>query len=252
MPAAAVDAFAPHRAVYEMSLVKVGQGIDLANAGGIMEITFEDTCDGWSTEIDDALRLSYVDQPAAILSEWSYRSWEAKDGSEFYFVQTRRENGSQVDAVEGRARRPHPGAAPTLTLTKPEALETALPADVLFPNAHTLALFSAFDGGKTVVTAPVFDGTDAETVYDVTAFNLKREGADAEPELRHPLLATPSYRMSLAFFAQGTPEEATPDFEMTMRFHLNGVSERVRHVYPDFTLKAKLIELETLPRPVCD
>jgi hypothetical protein len=65
-----------------------------------------------------------------------------------------------------------------------------------------------------------------------------------------PLLNRPSWRIRLAFFPPDTKVEQ-PDYELGMRLLDNGVSQDMALDYSDYVIRAKLDEIEALPRPNC-
>jgi hypothetical protein len=72
----------------------------------------------------------------------------------------------------------------------------------------------------------------------------------ADAELKSPLLQRPSWDMRLAFFPDSKKEEE-PDYELGMRLLDNGVSSEMSIDYGDYVIRAKLKEIEALPRPAC-
>ena len=54
----------------------------------------------------------------------------------------------------------------------------------------------------------------------------------------------------MAFFPDSSKDE-NPDYELGMRLMDNGVSSEMTIDYGDYVIKAKLKEIQALPRPNC-
>ena len=67
---------------------------------------------------------------------------------------------------------------------------------------------------------------------------------------KSPLLNRPSWRMRLAFFPADSKQEQ-PDYELGMRLLDNGVSQDMTLDYGDYVIRARLDDIEALPRPSC-
>jgi len=64
------------------------------------------------------------------------------------------------------------------------------------------------------------------------------------------LLKRQSWRMRLAFFPADSKSEE-PDYELGMRLLDNGVSRDMSLDYADYVIRARLDDIEPLPRPSC-
>jgi hypothetical protein len=236
VPAAGAGELAPYRALYHLSLVSVKSGSSVVAAGGAVLDEWGETCDGWTEQERFLMRLQYAEQGDEKIKS-NLVSWEAKDGLRYRFDE--REPG-------------------TAEFTRPEATTLTLPAGTLFPTAHTLLLIARAQAGDQLVTRKLFDGSDLANAAQVTAFigPLLAPGATGKGDAPMPksaLLARPSWRIRLAFFpAAATPATGgTPDYEETIRLLDNGVVGEMLFDYGDYTIRAKLDDIEALPRPTC-
>ena len=126
---------------------------------------------------------------------------------------------------------------------------------VLFPTAHTLTLIQHAQAGDEFLARKVFDGAAVENAGEITAVigpQLQPDPHALKP-LDNPLLQRPSWRVSLAFFSadSGKSDADTPDYQLSMRLLDNGVSQDMSLDYGDYVLKAKLDDIEALPKPNC-
>src|SRR5687768_15224453 len=83
LPAAALDV-APHRAIYDLSLLRAAKSSGVVEAKGQMLVEWGDTCDGWTLE--QRYRLSLIDTESdESLVVVTSSSWESKDGLGYRF-----------------------------------------------------------------------------------------------------------------------------------------------------------------------
>ncbi len=252
-PASAVD-IAPHRALYNLSLESAKTSSGVAGASGGMYYEWGETCDGWTVEQRFRLRLQYAEEGSVDVNS-TLVTWESKDGQRYRFNERRVRNGDVEDDIHGEAHLDGPGKGGVAEFEKPEQSTLTLAPGVLFPTAHTLVLIERALAGDQFVSRKVFDGAAVDNAGQITAVigpQLKPDPKAGKP-LDSPLLQRPSWRMSLAFFPAdaGTSDSDTPDYELSMRLLDNGVSQDMSLDYGDYVLRAKLDEIEALPRPSC-
>jgi len=244
---------APHRALYSLTLGSAKQSSGVVAATGAMAYEWGETCDGWTVQQRFRLRLQYAEQDGVEVSS-SLVTWESKDGLRYRFNERRLRNGEPDEEIKGEARLDGAGKGGTAEFTRPEASTLTLAPGVLFPTAHTLLLIDRAQGGEQFVAKPVFDGASVENASQITAVigpELKPDAPKAgEKPVDSPLLKRPSWRIRLAFFPPDTKVEQ-PDYELGMRLLDNGVSQDMSLDYSDYVIRAKLDEIEALPRPNC-
>ncbi|MNC91316.1 hypothetical protein D3C83_75540 [compost metagenome] len=92
----------------------------------------------------------------------------------------------------------------------------------------------------------MFDGSEIEDPAEVNAVIGRMEPADPAEAKANPLLGRPGWRVRLAFFpAEGQAPQ--PDYEIGLKLLDNGVSTDMIIDYGDFSVRARLRELEVLP-----
>jgi hypothetical protein len=278
VPAAGAGELAPYRALYHLSLVSAKSGSGVVAAGGAVLDEWGETCDGWTEQERFLMRLQYAEQGDEKIKS-NLVSWEAKDGLRYRFDERRETSGEDghrpsegdeesqaaaapsgpsVEEIRGEAKLDGPDKPGTAEFTRPEATTLTLPAGTLFPTAHTLLLIAQAQAGARLVTRKLFDGSDLANAAQVTAFigPLLAPGATGKGEPKPPpskLLDRPSWRIRLAFFpaAATASSVVTPDYEETIRLLDNGVVGEMLFDYGDYVIRAKLDDIEALPRPTC-
>ncbi len=249
---AAPVVFAPHRAIYHMSLASAKNGSSLAEASGELALDWSDACDGWAVQQRMQLHFAYAEgDEADILS--TIVSWESKDGNRYNFNVRRVTNEKETEDFRGTATLNEQGGSGIYTVPKGKTVK--LPPGTLFPTAHTALLLEKAMAGEKLFTRHVFDGSDEEGAADVSAFIGGRvdpaQANDLPADLRgNPLLAQPAWPIRLAFHGEET-ETGEPDYEMSLTLQPNGVSRFIMIDYGDFTISGALVKLEALPGSGC-
>lgn len=239
----------PHRALYTMSLGNARNDSGVVDARGTMDYEWGETCDGWTIEQRYRLKMRYVEtSDVDIIS--SFVTWESKDGLRYRFNQKQTRNGEVDQEIRGEARLDGPGKGGVAELSKPEAQTLTLEPGVMFPSAHTILLIDSARAGENFVSRSVFDGATDENAVQVSAVIGVKLTADPAAATRSTLLERPGWRVRLAFFPVDANAEK-PDYELGMRLLDNGVSQDMVIDYGEYSIRAKLDDIEPLAKPNC-
>ncbi|MGO2959498.1 MAG: cell envelope integrity EipB family protein [Acetobacter sp.] len=232
------------RAQYELSLAEVSGG-DTLSASGTMTYTVHDTCTAWSTQQHLDIQSATRNKGTVHLVS-DYTTLESKDGHHMAFRTVQKSNGATLQIVSGEASLTPNGGE--VQYEKPLKKTIKLPANTLFPMAHTAAILIAAETGKTDLSPMLFDGTDedgAQYTY-ISTHGWNKVGAAQAPS---PLVATlPSTRVHVAFF-NTTARAMLPDYEMGMRYFANGVSDKLDMDFGDFRMAGTLQSLAIPDKP---
>jgi hypothetical protein len=248
-PGVAQAEIAAHRALYTMTLAGSKPDSGVTGAKGTMAYQWGESCDGWTVEQRYRLKLAYAEsQDVDIVS--SFVTWEAKDGQHYRFNQKETRNGTVDEEIRGGAKLDGPDKGGAADFEKPQQQTMPLPAASLFPSAHTILLIQQAMAGENFVSRQVFDGAAFEGAVLVSAVIGPKQEPDPEAAKKSPLLNRPGWRMRLAFFPADQKAEK-PDYELGMLLLDNGVSRDMTIDYGDYTIRAKLDDIESLGKPNC-
>src|SRR5439155_18671402 len=219
------------------------------DARGTMDYEWGESCEGWTIEQRYRLKMRYGEAPHADIVS-SFVTWESKDGLRYRFNQKQTRNGEVDQDIRGEARLDAPERGGIVEFTKPKPQTLKLEAGVLFPSSHTILLIDKAHEGENFFSRQVFDGaTDENAVQISAAIGVKVAPDDAAVKLS-PLLQRPGWRFRLAF----SPADASvekPDYELGMRLLDNGVSREMLIDYGEYSIRAKLDDIEPLTKPNC-
>lgn len=250
--------FAPHRAVYDVSLQRTSPGAGIAALTGRMvyEVT-GNPCEGYAQRFRFVTAATDYDG-ATQTSDLRSLTWEETEGRELRFSANQYQNRDLSSSTEGDAGRKGARSDVDVTLTKPEKRSLSFPGPIYFPMQHSAALIAAARAGQKVFAADLYDGSEkGDKISHVSAVIGKPSppGAAGEPGLgaaARQLEAVPSWPVAIGFFDAGTDRiDAVPSSEQTYRFYANGVSTNLVSDYGDYALRFDLKELVFLAAGQC-
>jgi hypothetical protein len=247
-PAKAAE-IAPHRALYTMSLGNARNDSGVMDARGTMDYEWGETCDGWTIEQRYRLKMHYAETPDVDIAS-SFVTWESKDGLRYRFNQKQKRNGEVDQEIRGEATLDGREKGGVVEFSKPEPRTLKLEPGVIFPSAHTILLIDSAHAGENFISRLVFDGATDENAVQVSAVIGVKITADPAAATRSPLLERPGWRVRLAFFPVDANAEK-PDYELGMRLLDNGVSQDMVIDYGEYSIRAKLDDIEPLSKPSC-
>lgn len=250
LPLQAANSFAPHRALYSLSLSQSRASSHIVQARGKLEFKWDDICSGWT--IAQRTRVQLVSTEGLVVDfGWTFDAFESKDGRDYRFVIRRFNGDGSNEEISGTARLGGPGKGGTATFEKPEPRQLELPAGTLFPTAHSLLLIEAAQDGALPLWKVVFDGSGDTALFGVNAALSQALPATAPSAFSSPLLAgKPSWRIDLAFFAMDAGQ-ALPEQEQVLRLYPQGYADEMIFDYGDFALDARLTDLDPLTDQGC-
>jgi hypothetical protein len=248
IPLGAVE-IAPHRALYTMNLDSTRGDSGVIGATGAMDYEWGETCNGWTIEQRYRLKLRYAESQDVDVTS-TFVTWESKDGLRYRFNQRQTRNGALDQEIRGEARLDGAGKGGVAIFTKPKAQTLKLAPGVLFPSAHTILLIDKAQNGANFVTRQVFDGATDENAVQVSAVIGTKVSVDPVSAKLSPLLERPGWHIRLAFFPVDAKAE-TPDYELGMDLLADGVSRDMVIDYGDYSIRAKLDDIEGLGKPSC-
>lgn len=259
-PAAAGVTFVPHRAIYEISLIRSTSGSGISEMTGRMvyELTGSQ-CEGYTQNMRFVTRSSNQ-EGTETTNDLRTSSWEEADGKKLRFSSTQYQNDSIVDASQGDASRTKNGKdeETRVDLTRPAKKRVSFPGNVFFPMQHAAFLIEAARAGKTLVTADIYDGSEkGERYYTTTAvIGKKVERVSIPSAVSHKaaadLAGVPAWPMSISYFDSGKDKEDTPPvYELSFSYFENGVTNDLKIDYGEFAIKGELAQLDFLPVSKC-
>lgn len=252
--------FAPHRAVYDLSLddAKSGSGVIGVSGRIVYELTGS-ACEGYAQSMRFVTITTNQDGEQQT-TDLRTSSWEEVPARRLRFSTTTYQNETLAQQTQGIAEREAgtgSGSA-VVEIKRPHKQKSKLAGDIYFPIQHSMAIVAAAQDGKTILTADLFDGSESGNKVYATSTAIGRafkpgggptitlsSGSTALAKVR-------SWPISVSYFKPGASRaDALPLYEMSYRFHDNGVTSSLRIDHGDFAIKGELKQLSYLDAGKC-
>ena len=250
---------APHRAVYDLTLLKSSgtRGID-AVAGRIVYDFSGNACEGYKLDFRQVSDLQ-SEEGRSVVSDMRSVTWEDGKAQSFRFNTENKLNDEHSTHVDGHAERT--AKAIQVSLSKPARHNFTAPVGTVFPTEHMRRIIVAAREDKTLLSFPVYDGSDTGLkVFDTLTVIGKAIPPGSKPATDAastvPAMAKLArWPVTISYFERESTKkeeggEQTPTYVISFDLYENGISSALRLHYSDFTLSGKLTALELKkPKP---
>ncbi|MBS0233048.1 MAG: cell envelope integrity EipB family protein [Proteobacteria bacterium] len=257
--AAELAPFAPHRAIYDLSLGDATAGSGVTGITGRMVYELNGSpCAGYTQNMRFVTVMTNQDG-ADTVSDLRNSSWEEADAKKLTFSSTQYQNDELADASQGDALRTK-GATPVVgvDLVKPAKKRVSLPTDIYFPMQHASTLVQAAKSGVKMFTANLYDGSEKGEKYYLTntiigkAFGTGTNASPGNFKGADRLANVESWPMTISYFEPGKDkQDQTPAYELSFRYFEDGVTSDLKIDYGEFSIKGELKELTFLDPGKC-
>jgi hypothetical protein len=247
---AAAPNLVPHRAVYDISLKSAEERSGIDGAQGRMVIEFLGSgCEGWTINFRMINQFFLSGGKSRVLDSRS-SMWESGGNDQLRYVQSQYVDSQLQEEKELKAQMKDGEAGGAITKPAPEAF--TLPEGVIFPVNHQLRLVQAAMDGKTRDESLLYDGSDgANPAIAISFIGSGKPPAEAEGEKLSGVGGQPSWPVTISYYKPDKKEQETPDYQINMRLYQNGISGDMTLNYSDFSLNAKLADLEVFDQAEC-
>jgi hypothetical protein len=255
MPALAETAkppvqLAPHRAVYDLSLLRAGSSNGVETARGRIAMEFGgDACDGYTLKYRQVTILNSSESGSNTL-DIQTATYEAGDGRSMHFKTTSLRQGMIKDGeVDGDAKITPQGKL-NVDLKQPKKTAFESSGETVFPTEHLKRLIEAGRRGETTLSVRVYDGSNkGDKVYDTLGLIGRRiepgaAQASLEDAVRKDNLASVArWPITISYFEDGKADR-TPVYTISFELYENGISRDLKLDYGDFALRGELKSLD--------
>ncbi len=262
MPALAETAkppvqLAPHRAVYDLSLMRAGSSNGVESARGRIAMEFGgDACDGYTLKYRQVTILNSSESGSNTL-DIQTATYEAGDGRSMHFKTTSLRQGMIKDAeVDGDAKITPQGTL-NVDLKQPKKTAFETTGETVFPTEHLKRLIEAGRRGETTLSVRVYDGSNkGDKVYDTLGLIGRRiepgaAQASLEDAVRKDNLASVArWPITISYFEEGKADR-TPVYTISFELYENGISRDLKLDYGDFALRGELKSLDVQAPSAC-
>lgn len=250
--------FAPHRAVYDLSLDETNSASGVAGVSGriVYELTGS-ACEGYAQSMRFVTQ-TVTQEGDTQVTDLRTSSWEQVPPRRLRFSTSTYQNEQPADQTQGVAERDNPTGAVRVDLTRPAKRKVDLSGNIYFPIQHSMAIVKAARSGQHILAADLFDGSETGDKIYATSTVIGRQippGKGRALSLSSSsakLDDVPSWPVSVSYFAPGGKRaDSLPLYEMSYRFHDNGVTSSLRIDHGEFAIRGELKELAYLEAGKC-
>lgn len=255
---AGVIALAPHRAVYDLKLLRApGRRAIESVRGRILYDFTGSSCEGYALQFRQVSELD-AGEGQVSLSDLRAATWEDGEGKNFRFASENLIDNSPADVVDGSAERNATGIA--VSLKKPTTKKLDLDKGMVFPSEHMRRIIAAAQEGRSLLELPVYDGSETgEKIFntltvighEIDPANRKLDDAAAKIPA---LMTMRRWPVTISYFDRAGANrsgEQTPVYAIGFELFENGISRALSLDYGDFVVGGEMSQLELRDAPAC-
>ena len=264
-PAAAISqadkvTLVPHRAVYDLKLIKARGSRPLEAVRGRILYDFSgSSCEGYALQFRQVSELDSGEGKNA-MSDLRSTTWEDGAAKNFRFNSENLLNQKPVDAVDGTAERKSTTVA--VSLKKPQSKAFDIAEGTVFPTEPMRRILIAAHAGQKILEFPVYDGSETgEKLYNT----LTVIGAPIPPDQKVPTDAAAGqpvlakmmrWPVTISYFDKSDKKsqksgEETPVYAITFELYENGISRALTLDYTDFVIAGEMTAIEIKTAKPC-
>lgn len=256
VPAAAGAAtVAPHRAVYDLNLLRANEGATLQSAAGRLAFEIEgSTCDGFTVSFRMATKYRPKEGEVTLM-DTTTTTYEGPGGLDFRHQIKEKIDGTLRDDYRIKMTRATPEAEGQGTISSKPSEPFTVPAGALLPMQHQIRLMALGETGGGRDSSVVFDGSDEGKSFRAISFIGKEKPAgslarDAGNPAAASLKALGAWPVTVSYFALDGSSEL-PDYQVSFDMYENGVATGLVLDYGEFALSGTLTDLKMLETSSC-
>lgn len=245
----------PHRAVYDLSLLRSQGARGLDSARGRIAMDFGgDACDGYTLNYRQVTVLN-SNETGARTVDTQTATYEAGDGLSMRFKTTSTSGSTVASGVDGDAQL-RPDGSLDVRFKQPRSAGFSAAGQPVFPTEHLKRVIEAARQGQTTLAVKVYDGSDdGRKIYDTLGVIGRKiqpgAGNDLDEASRQAdLLRVPRWPVTISYFADGSADRV-PAYTVSFELYENGISRALKLDYGDFVLKGDLQNLQLQPSTAC-
>jgi hypothetical protein len=246
---------APHRAIYDLQLLRANSGADLQSATGKLAFEIQGSaCEGWTLGFRMATKYRPAESDAQLIDTQS-TTYEGPDGLDFRHQLKEIINGEVKQDLRIKVKRTAIGAAGTGESTGKSAESFTIPAETALPMQHQLKLMALGESGGGRDSSLIYDGSDGAKSFRAISFVGKEKAPgsisrDKGNPAAGSLMTLGSWPMTISYFPVEDGED-TPEYQVSFDMYANGVATGLVLDYGDFALSGTLRDLTLLDKSEC-
>ena len=236
-----------HRAFYEMRIGTVDKNAAVQSVAGRSAFMLVQECSGWRSAEDYMIEFGSAEGRAnRVLSR--FESWESESGDQYSFDVTEKSSFQADKDFGGYAEKNREGGEAVFLLDANDSVP--LPKNTYFPMRHVRAIIELAGDGGNILAASVFTGAEPDDALMTTNTVIGGwQGVKSDVDLG-TLDGKGFWPVQIAYF-KPTATSVEPEYEIQFWLQPNGVVRQYEIDYGDFSIVAKLVNIESIDAPQC-
>ena len=246
----------PHRAIYDLTLLRANEGASLQSASGKLAFEIDgSSCDGFTVNFRMATKYRQDDGSAALIDTLT-TTFENAGATELRHQLKESVNGKVRDTDRISFNRKTPDAEGTGEMKSKPNEPFVVPAGAALPMQHQFKLMALGESGGGRDSSVVFDGSDGTKSFRAISFVGRQKppgsiDSDAGNPAAKELMRHAAWPMTVTYYAlEGAAE--MPEYQVSFDMYDNGVVTGLTLDYGDFALSGTLSDLKLLDKPSCN
>ena len=251
--AAEAPSVAPHRAVYDLSLLRSNEGSSLQSATGRLAFEVEgSSCEGYTVSFRMATKYRPKEGEMTLIDTMT-TTYEGPGGLDFRHQIKESIDGPLREENRIRMTRAKADAEGQGSISSKPGEDFSVPPGAALPMQHQLRLMALGEQGGGRDSSVVFDGSDGGKSFRAISF-VGREKApgslprDTANPAASPLKSIGAWPITVSYFPLDGAAE-TPEYQVSFDMYANGVATGLVLDYGEFALSGTLTDLKMLEAP---
>ncbi len=251
--AAAAPTVAPHRAVYDLTLLRASD--QLQSASGRLAFEIEgSSCEGYTVNFRMATRYRPKEGEMTVIDTMT-TTYEGPGALDFRHQINERVDGAVKTDKRIKITRASAEAEGEGSVSSKPGESFSVAAGTLLPMQHQLRLMALGQSGGGRDSSVIFDGSDEGNSVRAIAFVSKAKPAaslarDAANPAAAPLKELSAWPTTVSYFKLDGSSE-TPEYQVSFDMFENGVATGLVLDYGEFALSGTLADLKMLEASDC-
>lgn len=243
---AAVTA-APHRAIYDLTLLRAGKSANLQSASGRLAFELQgSSCEGFTVSFRMVAKY-HPSEGSPTLIDTQSTTYEGPGGLDFRHQVKELVNGEVRQEAKLKLTRTAAGQEGQGEITSKSGETFTVPGEAYLPMQHQFRLMSLGESGGGRDSSLLYDGSDGAKTFQAISFvgRTKKPGTiarDAAEPVAAPLRPLSAWPVTVSYFSPDK-DQSTPDYQVSFDLYQNGVATGLVLDYGDFALSGKLADL---------
>ncbi|MEI7601051.1 MAG: DUF1849 family protein [Aestuariivirga sp.] len=246
---------APHRAIYDLTLLRANEGASLQSASGKLAFEIDgSSCDGYTVNFRMATKYHQPDGGVSVIDTLS-TTYENGAATALRHQFKESVNGKVRDSDSIKVSRETAEAEGKGEMKSKPSEPFTVPSGAALPMQHQLKLMALSEAGGGRDSSIVFDGSDGAKSFRAISFVGKQRppgsvARDSGNAAAAALKGVSSFPLTVSYYnLDGNAE--MPEYQVSFDMYDNGVATGLVLDYGDFALSGTLTDLTFLDKPSC-